>query len=69
MDLHWEEGFTIDVRVINGAATVRANRAGLLSLANHLRTLAEAPAGSHIHLDQWNALEDGSTELILERTE
>ena len=69
MDLHWEEGFTIDVRVINGTAVVRANREGLLSLANHLRTLAEAPAGSHIHLDQGNALEDGSTELILERTE
>ncbi len=69
MDLHWEEGFQIDVRVETGAAVIRANRAGLLSLANHLRALSEAPAGSHIHLDQWNALEDGSAELILERIE
>lgn len=69
MDLVWEEGFQIDVRVGNGAAVIRANREGLMSLANHLKTLAEAPAGSHIHLDQRNALEDGSTELILERIE
>ncbi len=69
MDLHWEEGFTIDVRFENGAAVIRANREGLLSLANHLRALAEASAGSHIHLDRGNALEDGSVELILERIE
>ncbi len=67
MDLVWEEGFQIDVRTESGAAVIRANREGLLSLANHLRALAGEPAGSHIHLDQWNALEDGSVELILER--
>ncbi len=67
MDLIWEEGFTIDVRVADGAAVIRANREGLLSLANHLRTLAGEPAGSHIHLDTQNALEDGSAGLILER--
>lgn len=67
MDLHWENGFVIDVRTESGAAVIRANREGLLSLANHLKALAGEPAGSHIHLDQWNALEDGSVELILER--
>jgi hypothetical protein len=67
MDLNWEEGFQIDVRIGNGTAVIRANREGLMSLANHLKALAEAPAGSHIHLDSWNALEDGSAELILER--
>ena len=67
MDLVWEEGFQIDVRTESGAAVIRANREGLLSLANHLKALAGEPAGSHIHLDQWNALEDGSVELILER--
>jgi hypothetical protein len=67
MDLNWEEGFQIDVRIENGTAVIRANREGLLSLANHLKALAEAPAGNHIHLDPWNALEDGSAELILER--
>ena len=69
MDLVWEEGFQIDVRVGNGTALIRANREGLLSLANHLKALAGEPAGSHIHLDPWNALEDGSVELILERIE
>ena len=67
MDLFWEEGFQIDVRIENGAAVIRANREGLLSLANHLKALAEEPAGSHIHLDAFNSLEDGSAELILER--
>ena len=67
MDLNWEEGFSIDVRIQNGAAVIRANREGLLSLANHLKALAEEPAGSHIHLDAFNSLEDGSAELILER--
>jgi hypothetical protein len=67
MDLIWEEGFTIDVRVTDGATVIRANREGLLSLANHLKMLAEEPAGSHVHLDPGNALEDDSIELILER--
>ena len=67
MDLHWEEGFSIDVRIQNGAAVIRANREGLLSLADHLKALAEEPAGSHIHLDAFNSLEDGSAGLILER--
>ncbi|MBQ1566135.1 MAG: hypothetical protein IIZ82_08430 [Clostridia bacterium] len=69
MDLVWEEGFQIDVRTESGAAVIRANREGLLSLANHMKTLAEEPAGSHIHLDPYNALENGSAELILERIE
>lgn len=67
MDLVWEDSFVIDVRIIDGAAVIRANREGLLSLANHLKALSEEPAGSHVHLDWQNALEDGSTELILER--
>ena len=68
MDLIWENGFTIEVRVQKGAAVISANREGLLSLSNHLKALAEEAPGSHIHLDELNALEDGSCELILERT-
>ena len=67
MDLRWEEGYLIEVRIENSAAVISANREGLLSLSNHLRTLAEEEPGSHIHLDAQNALEDGSDELILER--
>ncbi|MGX8704644.1 MAG: Imm32 family immunity protein [bacterium] len=46
-----------------------ANREGLLSLANQLSALAEEAPGSHIHFDQYNSLEDGSVELIIEKTD
>ena len=69
MELHWEDGFEITVRIENGAAVVSANAAGLRSLAGHLNALAQAPSGSHLHLDAYNALEDGSDELILVRAE
>ena len=66
MNLKWEEGFSISVRAEDGIAVISANRAGLRSLANHLAALAEEDPGSHVHLDAYNALEDGSAELILE---
>ena len=66
MELNWVDGFEISVRIENGAAVISANREGLLSLANHLRGLAEEPPGAHIHLDAYNSLEDGSSELIFE---
>ena len=46
---------------------ISANREGLLSLANHLKKLADEVSGSHIHLDVFNSLEEGSAELILEK--
>ena len=67
MEIEWVDGFKISVSAKGGEAVISANREGLLSLANHMKTLAEEPAGSHIHLDPYNALEDGSAELILER--
>ena len=67
MELNWTDGFEIKVRIENGAAVISANREGLLSLAEHLKSLAEEPAGSHIHLDAYNSLEEGSFELILEK--
>jgi hypothetical protein len=44
-----------------------ANAAGLVSLARHLLTLAQSSvsAGSHIHYDAPNLLEEGSRELII----
>ena len=67
MDLHWEEGFTISVGTDSNTVVIRANREGLLSLANHMTALAEETPGSHIHLDEYNALEEGSVELIIEK--
>ena len=69
MEFHWVDGFEITVTVEDGAATIAANREGLLSLANHLTALAEAALGDHFHLDAYNSLEDGSAELIIEKTE
>ena len=66
MELNWVDGFEINVRIENGAAVISANREGLLSLANHLKRLAEELPGTHIHLDANNSLEDGSTELIIQ---
>ena len=69
MDLLWEDGFRLRVKIYKNEATISANREGLLSLANHLTALAEEATGSHIHLDQYNSLEDGSVELIIEKTD
>ena len=70
MELHWQDGFEISAATdAGGAIVLSANREGLLSLAKLLSALAEETPGSHIHLDEHNSLEDGSTELILERIE
>ncbi len=66
--IEWTEGAELRVRVEDGAAVVSANREGLLSLAKQLAALAEASPGSHIHYDEYNSLEAGSAELIVEKT-
>lgn len=67
--LDWEEDFEIFSSVENDTITIRANSAGLISLAKHLLTLAQAevPTGSHVHLDELNSLEANSAEVILEK--
>jgi hypothetical protein len=67
--LEWMDGFTIAVSHDHGETVIRANREGLLSLANHLANLAqnECPPGTHVHLDDSNSLEDGSCGLVLVR--
>ena len=67
MIFNWVDGFEITVRIDNGTAVISANREGLISLANHLKSLAEEPSGNHIHLDVYNSLEEGSSELIFEK--
>lgn len=66
--LDWENNFSI--RVLGGdEIIIKANSAGLTSLARHLLTLAQedVPNGSHIHLDEYNSLEEKSVDLIIER--
>ena len=67
MRIEWEPNFSIRVGVQGGEATLSANREGLLSLSRLFADLAEAPPGSHIHLDEYNSLEEGSWEMIVER--
>ena len=68
MELHWEDDFTIKVRIEkDGAVVLSANEDGLRSLASHLLALAEEDPGSHIHYDEGNSLEEGSAELIVEK--
>ena len=71
MKFLWEDGFRIAVRIDPGNQVVlSANKEGCISLARHLLELAQIPAsqGAHFHLDQYNALEDDSCEIVIERT-
>ena len=65
MEIKWEDGFEISVRVTEDSAVVSANPEGLRSLAGILMSLAEAAPGAHVHLDEHNSLEDGSAGLVL----
>ena len=69
MRIWWEDGFEIRATVRDGEVTISANREGMVSLANILLDLAEERPGAHVHLDEYNSLEDGSCELIIERVE
>lgn len=65
----WVDGALIRVRINTGEAVISANKEGLLSLAQQLNALVEEPAGSHIHYDENNSLEEESAELIIEKLE
>ena len=54
MKFNWVEGYTISVRSDGDEVLISANREGLLSLANHLITLAQQPGCGHFHLDEHN---------------
>ncbi len=42
------------------------HREGLLSLAKQLTALANGVPGDHIHYEEYNSLEEGSAEMIIE---
>ena len=69
MRVELENGFRITVRIRGGETHIAANKAGLLSLARQLTALTQQKPGSHIHHDEYNALEDGSQVLVIERIE
>lgn len=67
----WEPDFIISAELDNETKTVtiKANQAGLISLARHLLVLGqpEVPAGFHHHFDENAPLEVGSINLIIEK--
>ncbi len=67
MEIEWEDGFEIRVAIESGMVHISANKEGLLSLAKQITALASTAPGSHIHYDEYNSLEDGSSEMIIER--
>jgi hypothetical protein len=69
MEIKWRDGFAIRAETDGKTVVLSANREGLLSLADLLTNLAEQEPGNHVHLDGTNSLEDGSAELILEKTD
>ncbi len=67
MKIEWVDGFEIQVKVENGTTVISANREGMLSLAKQLVSLANGAPGDHIHYDEYNSLETGSAEMIIQR--
>ena len=67
MNVEWVDGFEIQVKIQDGTAVISANKEGLLSLAKQFTALAEGMPGDHIHYDEHNSLEDGSSEMVVER--
>jgi len=67
MRIRWEDGFEIRTSASDGEVTISANREGLLSLANILTDLASEKPGTHVHLDEYNSLEEGSVDLVIVR--
>lgn len=66
---HGMTDLEIRVGVADQVVTISANASGLRSLARQLLVLAQesTPSGHHFHFDDSNSLEDGSTELVLEK--
>ncbi|MBE5945163.1 MAG: hypothetical protein E7258_09660 [Lachnospiraceae bacterium] len=70
IQFEWERAFGISTDIGNNEIVIKANSAGLISLAKQLLTLAqdEVSVGNHIHLDEYNSLEEGSVDLIIEKS-
>ena len=65
----WCDKSRIATCLHNGVFVLKANKEGLESLAKQLLQLSqnEIPKGYHLHYDEYNSLEDGSVEFIIEK--
>ncbi|MFC3964132.1 Imm32 family immunity protein [Nocardia jiangsuensis] len=68
--MEWEAGFSILVQNHGPEILIQANRAGLISLARILLTLAgtTTPAGAHVHLTGGQEI-DTDLGLVVDRLE
>lgn len=72
LESEWEMGYQISSFIDHDALCIQANKSGLISLANQCLSLAQESVydGHHIHLDEWNAYDDDSSEeIIIEKTQ
>lgn len=69
IQFEWEDDFEIKVGFKDGEVLISANRAGLISLAKQMLTLAQetVPTGYHLHYDEYNSLDVDSLGLIIEK--
>ena len=67
---HWEQGIELSVENSDNEVSIGANKAGLISLAIQLLTLAQdnVPVGHHFHYDEHSSLEAGSKQFVIEKT-
>jgi hypothetical protein len=67
----WTDGFEIEVDLCQDGVMIKCNKAGLISLATQLLTLAQDDFGNgyDLHLDKYAALEDNSIDLIIVKKE
>ena len=69
MKLNWIPGYVIKTEMTKDSVIIKANRAGLLSLADHLKKIAELHEGYHLYLDETNSLENQSIGLTIVKIE
>ena len=69
LEYEWENGFEIKTGISGGEIMISANKAGLISLAKQMLTLAQdtVPVGYHMHFDEYNSLAEESVGLIIEK--
>ena len=67
----WKDNFSIETSIEDNLIIIKANKEGLESLAEQLLLLSKdtVPNHYHIHYDEFNSLEDGSIELIIEKND
>jgi hypothetical protein len=69
--IQWQGDFSISTSGTADCFVLKANKAGLISLAIQLLTLAQddVPVNCHIHYDEFNSLEDDLIELVIQKTD